>query len=585
MKKKRSVHFIFIASFYVFAVLLSAQSVYYVAPTGGNDDNPGTIDQPWATWQKAFNTAQAGDTVYFRGGTWYPDTGGTVATVVEFDPSDGKGNYGEYGNPIVFSKYPGETPVLDCRYIHPVGSTNNGMLIDDAQYVVFKGLTIRNVYSWYINETTEMYASGIILQDCGTVTLDNMTVHDVGGVGFWLTSTDTLYVTNCDAYNLCDSLDVNSPGGDADGFNISTGSSVLTDSFRIAYISGNRAWNCSDDGMDIAHSKQLRVYNNWVFNNGNYAEGYQGDGTGMKFSFSTIQTTSKRMVHNNLSAFNRDAGFTDLNLYNETFGPRMLYYNNTSYKNYKGFGNADGNWNCAAGSGEVIYVNNLAYDVRGSRPYSSYLATLTACDPQDYVTFTTNSWQFIDDTHWYTEYNPAYDINDGDFILTGSNPVDSITALNQLMGARQPDGSLPEITFMKLADTSDLIDGGTDVGLSFNGDAPDLGCFEYDSNVSVIADNRISLEFQLFQNYPNPFNPITIINYQLPINTDICIKIFDILGREIITLINEVKPAGKHTVQWDGKNAHGKPVSSGIYFYQLKTESGFIQNKKMILVK
>jgi hypothetical protein len=62
-------------------VLLSAQNTYYVAPTGGSDSNPGTISQPWATWQKAFNTAAAGDTVYFRGGVWYLQPGQTVDLV------------------------------------------------------------------------------------------------------------------------------------------------------------------------------------------------------------------------------------------------------------------------------------------------------------------------------------------------------------------------------------------------------------------------------------------------------------------------------------------------------------------------
>jgi Flagellar hook capping protein len=90
--------------------------------------------------------------------------------------------------------------------------------------------------------------------------------------------------------------------------------------------------------------------------------------------------------------------------------------------------------------------------------------------------------------------------------------------------------------------------------------------------------------FIVSQNYPNPFNPSTIISYSLPAASYISLKIYDILGREIITLVNEVKTAGAHSVQWDGKNSQGIKVGSGVYFYQLRTESGFIKTQKMIML-
>jgi flagellar hook assembly protein FlgD len=60
--------------------------------------------------------------------------------------------------------------------------------------------------------------------------------------------------------------------------------------------------------------------------------------------------------------------------------------------------------------------------------------------------------------------------------------------------------------------------------------------------------------------------------------------VYDILGREITTLVNEMKTAGIHTVPWDGKNSAGQRVGSGVYFYQLKSESGFAKTQKMILL-
>jgi hypothetical protein len=85
--------------------------------------------------------------------------------------------------------------------------------------------------------------------------------------------------------------------------------------------------------------------------------------------------------------------------------------------------------------------------------------------------------------------------------------------------------------------------------------------------------------FELFQNYPNPFNPSTIISYQLPMESKITLKIYDALGKEVITLFNGIKEAGYHQIEWNAKN-----VASGMYIYTLQTDkSSFI--KKMIVVK
>lgn len=91
--------------------------------------------------------------------------------------------------------------------------------------------------------------------------------------------------------------------------------------------------------------------------------------------------------------------------------------------------------------------------------------------------------------------------------------------------------------------------------------------------------NDLPLEFSLLQNYPNPFNPNTVISYQLPGSSIVILKVFDILGNEIETLVNEEKQPGTHEIEFDGK---GFP--SGIYFYQLKADN-FVETKKMILLK
>jgi ligand-binding sensor domain-containing protein len=94
------------------------------------------------------------------------------------------------------------------------------------------------------------------------------------------------------------------------------------------------------------------------------------------------------------------------------------------------------------------------------------------------------------------------------------------------------------------------------------------------------GENNFNLEsFTLSQNYPNPFNPSTVISYQLPVIGFVTLKVYNILGREIATLVNEEKPAGEYKVEFNGNN-----LPSGIYFYQLKAGS-FAEIRKMVLLK
>ncbi|HKJ81496.1 MAG TPA: T9SS type A sorting domain-containing protein [Ignavibacteriaceae bacterium] len=93
------------------------------------------------------------------------------------------------------------------------------------------------------------------------------------------------------------------------------------------------------------------------------------------------------------------------------------------------------------------------------------------------------------------------------------------------------------------------------------------------------ANNTIPDNFNLEQNYPNPFNPTTIINFSIPKLSLVTIKVYDILGNEIATLVNEEKPAGTYEITWNAAN-----LPSGIYFYRMDAGS-FISTKKLILLK
>ena len=112
------------------------------------------------------------------------------------------------------------------------------------------------------------------------------------------------------------------------------------------------------------------------------------------------------------------------------------------------------------------------------------------------------------------------------------------------------------------------------------------GNFTYYKNlfspVTVVEDDatkNIPDDFVLYQNYPNPFNPNTIISYNLSTSGKISLKVYDILGKEVATLVDEEKPAGSYEIEFNASR-----LSSGVYFYTLRV-NGTAYSKSMILMK
>ena len=111
-----------------------------------------------------------------------------------------------------------------------------------------------------------------------------------------------------------------------------------------------------------------------------------------------------------------------------------------------------------------------------------------------------------------------------------------------------------------------------------------LGWFGIDLSITDESIFDIPEQFLLHQNYPNPFNPTTTIAFTIPKNSQVYLGIYDITGKLIKTLIDAPIEAGYHTVVWDGTDDNGRSVSSGVYFYKLKSK-GYEETKKMLLLK
>jgi hypothetical protein len=113
------------------------------------------------------------------------------------------------------------------------------------------------------------------------------------------------------------------------------------------------------------------------------------------------------------------------------------------------------------------------------------------------------------------------------------------------------------------------------------GSMPDMGAYESPEGIVSVEENETGqpTEYALYQNYPNPFNPTTTIQYSIPELSNVTLKVYDVLGSEVITLVNEEKPVGSYEVGFDGVG-----LPSGIYFYRLQSGS-FVETKKMVLMK
>ena len=101
---------------------------------------------------------------------------------------------------------------------------------------------------------------------------------------------------------------------------------------------------------------------------------------------------------------------------------------------------------------------------------------------------------------------------------------------------------------------------------------------------TVLKITPIPNHYALSQNYPNPFNPFTSIQFELPEEAYTQIAIYDLLGREMIKLVNDRFSAGYHEVTWNGKDSFGRTIPSGMYLYRMETNS-FTNTKKLVFLK
>ena len=154
------------------------------------------------------------------------------------------------------------------------------------------------------------------------------------------------------------------------------------------------------------------------------------------------------------------------------------------------------------------------------------------------------------------------------FIFASASGIDKAQEIGGFLLKKNAAELTSSITSAYRVNDGDLIEGPS---YSLNG-------------VTDVGDEELPSEFELSQNYPNPFNPSTTINYALPSASYVTIKVYNILGQEIKTLVSQEMMAGKHNIVWNGVNDYGQKVASGVYLYRISA-GNFIQSKKMLLLK
>ena len=429
-----------------FTIHLSPLSAttYYASPNGTGDGK--SYSQPTTFTNGISKLKNAGDTLYVLGGTY------------TFTDKVSVNKQGSSSKRIVIAGYPGEKAILD---FHKVTYGTRGLTIhSEALYVHVKDLSIG--YSGKNN----LYCEG------SYCLFENLDIYGSADTGCQMKKGGNNTIINCDSHDNFDYETMSNGtanfGGNADGF-----ADKQHNGAPNHYI-GCRAWNNSDDGWDFYQrvtTSQTVIENCICFQNGptyynmtnhpryetdkawfdskvgtqmkdRYGntititlDKYPCQGNGNGFKMGGGQTDHKLLIHHCLAVGNNARGFDQ----NNNAGT-MWVYNNSAYKNATNYG-----FTTAVGTNYMR--NNISLSgTNDDQPKS-----------KDNKANDHNTW------------NSGLSASSSDFLSLDTT---------QILAARKEDGALTEGTFMHLKDGSKLIDAGVDIGLSYNGDAPDLGCYE-----------------------------------------------------------------------------------------------------------
>lgn len=400
----------------------------------------------------------------------------------------------------------GEPPVFDFT------GANRGFDIR-GDYLHIKGITVENSDD-----------NGVYVKQANYTIVEQMVARRNGDSGIQMEDGASFnLLLNNDSF---ENYDPGRGGENADGFAIKFGVGEGN------VLRGNRAWANSDDGYDFwslddPGQQGVRVEGNWAFRNGfNIWDdpSFNGDSNGFKLG----KGNGAHVLVRNLAWDHRAHGF-DVN--GNASG--VTIYHNTGYLNRGVNFNFDDD---PAIDEQAPYVLRNNVSVAGSVRMDGSV-----------VDAAFNSWNV-----------PLPSVNAADFLTLDDAGAD---------GPRQPDGSLPALDFLRLAEGSELIDGGTDVGLAYVGAAPDLGAYESGMTTAAEPDPTGALALGLAGS-----NPV-VGRLRLAVTLDASrvarVTLHDVRGREVAVIADGPLPGGRQSFDadlWD--------LAGGVYIVRLQTAAG-----------
>jgi hypothetical protein len=407
---------------------------YYVSPTG-SDSAAGSMGAPWATLSKAASTGSAGDTVYFRAGT-YPITAQTRLS--RSGTSD--------TNRIRFFAYPNEHAVLDCsKYRTTNRAADTPCILVTGSYLHIKGFEIIGTP---VGASGDHSISTLRSNDGSNNTYELLDIHHSFGPGLFIDAgTGGNLILNSDSHDNYDKNGSQGDGQNGDGFGVhyqTTGPSTI--------IRGCRAWLNSDDGYDlISQEVPVTIEDSWGFQNG-YANGGStspSSGNGNGFKVGSSKTGIRHLVRKNTAWKNKAAGF-----YANHSSGGNTWLNNTSYMNGTQYNMLASPANDTDQT--IILMGDKAHRMRNNVGFPNKNSNMGGVETMN------NTWDL-----GITEANA--------FVATSDAGA---------TGARQADGSMPPLDFLRPKGGGVLIDRGVDVMLPYVGTAPDLGAYEYGASAA-----------------------------------------------------------------------------------------------------
>jgi hypothetical protein len=406
------------------AVALAAGRLFaatYFVATNGNDTAEGSLAMPLATLTEANQRVKPGDTVFMRGGHYLLPANQAVG--VELSKS------GAAGRLIRFLAYTNETPVLDGSALAGRGRIC-GLLIS-GDWIHVRGLEVRNVPS-------PGTSYGIWIRDASHTVIEQCHTHHHNGPGLFIDGGRGGHlILNCDSHDNYDPGSKTGAGQNADGFGCHYQDGGPPTVFR-----GCRAWWNSDDGFDwFKQEEPVIIEHCWAMGSG-YTPGGAApaaSGNGAGFKMGNTFTGVRHTIRNCVAIKNKAQGFYA----NHSHGGSD-WFNNTA------FDNRGPAFDMLA---DIPLAGAKVHRLRNNIAYPNKLRNMGASDTSH------NSWDL------------GIEPEASDFVSIADQ---------DLLGPRQPNGDLPELKFLKLSADSRFVDKGVNVGLPFNGEAPDLGAHEFD---------------------------------------------------------------------------------------------------------